>query len=51
MNAYITEMSAKFITGEADIDAEWETFVDTLYDMGLQEAIDIYQNALDAYQA
>ena len=51
VNAYITEMSAKFITGEADIDAEWETFVDTLYDMGLQEAIDIYQNALDAYQA
>lgn len=50
ISTYVTEMTAKFITGEVSLD-EWDTYVDTLYDMGLQDAIDVYQNALDNYEA
>ena len=50
ISTYVKEMSAKFITGEDSLD-EWDTYVNTLYDMGLQEAIDVYQNALDAYKS
>lgn len=39
----------KFIVGEYDIDAEWDSFVQTLYDMGLQDCIDIYQEAYDSF--
>lgn len=37
----------EFITGAADIDAEFDTYVETLYDMGLQDLIDIKQAAYD----
>lgn len=50
ISTYVKEMAAKFITGEVSLD-EWDTYVDTLYDMGLQKAIDVYQNALDAYKS
>ena len=41
----------KFIVGEYDIDAEWDTYVEELYGMGLQDCIDIYQDAYDAFMA
>ena len=45
----VTEMNAAFITGQADIEAEWDNYIKALYDMGLQEVIDVYQAALDRY--
>ena len=42
-------MHAAFITGEKDIDAEWDNFQAELMDMGLQDVIDVYQAALDRY--
>ena len=47
----VTEMNAAFITGQADIEAEWDAYVNELYNMGLQEVIDVYQAALDRYNA
>jgi len=47
----ISEMNAAFITGQADIEAEWDNYVKELYDMGLQDVIDVYQAALDRYNA
>ena len=47
----VTEMNAAFITGQADIEAEWDSYINALYDMGLQDAIDVYQAALDRYNA
>ena len=44
-------MNAAFITGQKDIEAEWDTYLKTLDDMGLQEVIDVYQAALDRYNA
>ena len=50
INAYITESTAKFITGEADIAAEWDNYVKALEQMGLQDVIDVYQAAYDRAQ-
>lgn len=47
----VTEMNAAFITGQADIEAEWDNYVKSLYNMGLQDIIDVYQAALDRYNA
>lgn len=47
INAYITESTAKFITGEEDIATGWENFVKDLEKMGLQDVIDVYQAAYD----
>ena len=50
INAYIVESTAKFITGEADIAAEWDNYVKALEQMGLQDVIDVYQAAYDRAQ-
>ena len=50
INAYITESTAKFITGEADIAAEWDNYVKALEQMGLQDVIDVYQAAYNRAQ-
>lgn len=46
VNTYCAEMSMKFIAGDVDI-SEWDSAVDYMYSLGLQELLDI-QNA--AYQ-
>lgn len=51
INNYVTEMNGAFITGQKDIDTEWDNYIKTLYDMGLQDVIDVYQAALDRYNA
>ena len=51
INTYVTQMHAAFVTGEKDIDAEWDNFQAELMDMGLQDVIDVYQAALDRYNA
>jgi putative aldouronate transport system substrate-binding protein len=50
INAYIVESTAKFITGDADIAAEWDNYIAELESMGLQDVIDVYQAAYDRAQ-
>jgi putative aldouronate transport system substrate-binding protein len=47
----VAEMTAAFITGQADLDADWDTYVADLEDMGIQTIIDNYQAALERYNA
>ena len=47
INAYITECTAKFITGETDVEAGWATYLNDLKKMGLEDIIAIYQAAYD----
>lgn len=39
-----------WITGQGDIDAEWDAYVKNLYTMGLEEYIKINQDAYDVYK-
>ena len=47
----VIEMNAAFITGQADLEKDWDAYIAALYDMGLQDVIDVYQAALDRYNA
>jgi len=46
-NSYYTEMRAKFITGEVDIETEWDNYVDTMYGLGLEDWIAAWQMYYD----
>jgi putative aldouronate transport system substrate-binding protein len=45
---YVTEMFARFVIGDADIAKEWDNYVRTLDNMGLQRYLKIYQDAYDS---
>ena len=47
IDSYLTEMTAKFITGELDVNAEWDAYLEQLEMLGLQDVIDAYQAAYD----
>lgn len=47
---YISENVLQFIYGQKDL-GEWDSFVDTLYDMGIETAIAAKQAAYDDYLA
>ncbi len=47
ISTYMTQMTAKFITGEVDVEAEWDNYIATLDQLGLQDVYDVYQAAYD----
>jgi len=47
---YQAETYPLFFTGDKPFD-EWDEYVDTLFDLGIQECLDAYQEALDDYFA
>lgn len=47
----VSQMKAKWITGEADIDATYDQFKSDLEKMGIEEFVSIYQSAYDAFNA
>lgn len=49
---YAQETLLSFMTNAVEInDDTWESFQSTLRDMGIQEILDVYQNAYDEYIA
>lgn len=44
-----SEVILLMLTGDMDIDADYDAFIESLYSMGLQECLDCYQNALTRY--
>ena len=50
LSTYMAEHVLKFVTGEEDM-GQYPDFVATLYEMGMQEAIDLKQAAYDRYMA
>ena len=50
INSYITEMTLKFIMGEVALnDDTWAEYMENVENMGLARAVEIKQEALDAY--
>ena len=39
----------KFVMGEYNFEADWDNFINTLKEMGIEECIEIYQAAYDSY--
>lgn len=48
---YVAEMKAKWVTGEVSVDDTWDEYLKTLKGMGVEEYVQIYQEAYDAYKA
>jgi len=44
---YVTQSFGQFVTGELDIDAEWDNYVKTLQSMGMDKLCKIEQTAYD----
>ncbi len=49
LNAYQDEMITSFITGKADINAEWDRYVEQCIALGANEIVEITQAAYDRY--
>lgn len=49
IQSYMNEMKSKFISGVADIDAEWDTYCNTLKKMGIEDVLKVYQAAYDRW--
>lgn len=49
INNYINTSKAQFITGEMDIDASWDAYIEKLNQMGLERILEIDQAAYDRY--
>lgn len=51
ITTYVQEMYIQFITGQADPDADWENYVNTVNGMGLENALEYEREAYELYQA
>ena len=49
IDTYVTESLAKFITGDMDVDTDYDAFVSQLQSMGSDEVKAIYQDAYDRF--
>lgn len=49
MQTYVETMEAQFITGETDIDAEWDNYVNAVMSYGYDEIAEAYQTAWTRY--
>lgn len=51
INTYVQEMCIKFITGQADLEGDWASYVSTLNGMGLETVTQYMTTAYELYQA
>lgn len=45
---YIKESMARFIIGDLDLESDWDSYVEGLYDLGAERYIELLQEAYDA---
>ena len=51
LTTYVAQSRARFITGEDDIEAMWDSYVNQCNNMGVTEITEIYQTYYDQYLA
>jgi putative aldouronate transport system substrate-binding protein len=49
INTYASEMFAKWVTGAADVEADWDSYVAEMDNKGLQDVLEVRQQAYDDY--
>ena len=49
IQTFVGESFARFVLGTDDIDAGWDSYINTLHQLGIEEAIELQQRALEAY--
>ncbi|MFF2090045.1 ABC transporter substrate-binding protein [Paenibacillus sp. NPDC058174] len=48
INDYVNEMVARFVIGDADLDKEWDSYLNNLKKMQLDKYLSIYQDVYDS---
>lgn len=48
---YVSQMYTAFLTGDADVEAQWDEYIQNLNQMGLEDLLDCYDSALQRYKA
>ena len=51
IGGYVNQATVQFVTGDLDVDKDWDTYLQKLDSMGVQNYIDTYQKYYDAYMA
>lgn len=51
LQTYLTQAKAQFITGELDIEKDWDTYISRVEQMELSTLLDIEQTAYDRYMS
>lgn len=49
ISTYVGEQIGKFLIGETDVDAAWDSFVETVETMGIDEVVTAYESAGERY--
>lgn len=49
IGGYVNQATVQFITGDLDVDKDWDTYIGKLKDMGVEDYITRYQKCYDAY--
>ena len=50
ISTYASTEVFKFVMGEYNFDSDWDAFIEKIEAMGIQDCIDIYQDAYDRYE-
>ena len=45
---FVEQMNARFITGDASLESDWDNYIETLNSMNLERFLEIHQEAYDA---
>lgn len=49
LSKVVDEKKAKWVSGQADIDSDWDAYVESLKKLGLDEYMEIYNTAIERY--
>lgn len=49
ISTYVSEQIGKFLIGEADVEADWDGFVETVQSMGIDDVVAAYASAGERY--
>ena len=50
IGGYVNQATVQFITGELDVDKDWDTYIEKLNNMGVENYLATWQNYYDAYE-
>ena len=46
---FVDEMTQKWILGAEDVEKTWDSYLQSLNDLGMKEIVEVYQAAYDRY--
>lgn len=49
ISTYVSEQIGRFLIGESDVDADWNSFVETVQSMGIDDVVAAYESAGERY--